>query len=429
MPCSEDLLQFVWKHRLFSQHNLSSLEGKKIIVDQVGQHNHHAGPDFENCRLRIDDIEWHGSVEIHIRSSDWKTHRHQFDKKYNSVILHVVWEHNMEIQREDGTIPATLVINPYILSSVLPKYKRMMENQYWIPCQNAVASIDSFYINHWLSGVLIERLMQKTDYIYQLLDQYSGDWEEVSYVVAARSFGFKTNSDAFEMLAKSLPLKVLLKNKNDRNRLEALFFGQSGLLKSTDSDNPYVTSLKTEYDYLGKVYSLKALDSHVWKFLRMRPMGFPSMRIAQFSAFCFSSKHLFSRIIETDDLTLYKKWLSDLPVNDYWKTHFHFNDTNERVHGNQLGTQAIESILLNTFVLILFAYGKYIGNDSYVKRAIELLETIPVESNSISRRYEDIGIKCRSAADSQALLHLKKYYCDSKKCLDCEIGFQIIKRE
>lgn len=426
---SEDLLQFVWKHRLFSQHNLLSLGGKKVLIDRVGLHNHHAGPDFEDAHLLLDDLKWHGSVEIHIRSSDWNAHRHQFDEKYNNVILHVVWEYDSEIRREDGTVPDTLLIKPYISANILPKYRRMMENQYWIPCQNAVSGVDPFYINHWLSGVLVERLMDKTTDIYKLLEQYSGNWEEVTYLVAARSFGFKTNSEAFEMLAKSLPLAILLKNQDKRFLFEALFFGQSGLLKTTKSDEQYVTSLKEEYAYLRKAYSLKPLNAHVWKFLRMRPMGFPSMRIAQFSAFCFSSKHLFSRIIETEDLTLYTKWLSDLPVNDYWKNHYHFNDAKERLHGNQLGRQAINSILLNTIVTVLFAYGKYIGNESHVKRAISLLQTIPVEHNSIVKRYEDIGFKCRSAADSQALLHLKAHYCDLKRCLDCEIGFQIMKKE
>ena len=334
MVWSEDLLHFIWKHRLFSQHNLQCISRKNLQVIKTGSHNTHAGPDFEGTHLSIDNIEWFGHVEIHIRSSDWDRHKHQEDKAYNNVVLHVVFEHDTDIRREDGTVPETFVLKPYVKETVFPKYKQMMGNMHWIPCEKILPKVDSFYIQHWLSGVLIERLMEKSKEVHELLALYQGDWEEVSYIIAARSFGFKTNSDAFERLTKSLPYKLIAKNGEHKSTIEALLFGQSGLLQNV-REGEYPLILKEEYAYMQKAYSLKRMESFEWKFLRMRPAGFPSMRIAQFSAFCFSSNHLFSKIIDLEDVALYKKLLSDLPVNDYWKSHYHFANETVTVHGHK----------------------------------------------------------------------------------------------
>lgn len=429
MAFSEDLLQFIWKHRLFIQQNLQTASGKKVRINTTGKHNTHSGPDFEAANLSIGDIDWFGNIEIHLFSSDWETHLHQHDKAYNNVILHVVYEHDREIKREDGTVPETLVLRPLIKEDTLSKYKEMMGNMHWIPCERLIGRVDSFYIDHWLSGVVIERLIQKSETVLHLLDQYQGNWEEVCYIIAARSFGFKTNSDAFEMLTRSLPQSLIAKNKENKTVIEALLFGQSGLLDGLETEENYPISLKKEYDYYKRAYSLKKMDKHTWRFLRMRPAGFPSMRIAQFAALCYKSSHLFTKIIETEDITLHFDLLSDLPVNEYWKTHYHFKGKTEKLHGNQLGKQAVNSILLNTVAVMLFTYGQFIGNETYVHRAIRLLENLPSEQNSIIKQFSDLGVKCENAVHSQALIHLKTIYCDQKRCLDCEIGLQIIKNE
>jgi hypothetical protein len=429
MSLSEDLLQFIWKHRLFNQNNLQTFSGKKLQINKPGNHNVHAGPDFEAASLRINNIDWFGNVEVHIASSDWETHNHQNDKAYNNVVLHVVYHYDSEVQRADGTIPETLVLKPLIKESILLNYRDIMTNMHWIPCERLIGEVDRFYINHWLSGVLVERLIQKSAYVFHLLDQYQGNWEEVCYIISARSFGFKTNSDAFEMLARSLPQGLISKNRNNKLTIEALLFGQSGLLEDLDIEEDYPMLLKKEYDYLKELYSLKKMDKHIWRFLRMRPAGFPSMRIAQFAAFCHSNDHLFSRIIEVEDLTLHDKWLSNLPVNDFWRSYYHFNNKSKKLHGNQLGQQAKHSILLNVISVVLFAYGQFIGNEKYVNRAVELLEGLSSEKNQVIRQFEELGIKCENAAQSQALIQLKTIYCDEKRCLDCEIGLQIIKSE
>lgn len=429
MAFSEDFLQFIWKHRLFIQQNLQTASGKILRINTTGKHNTHAGPDFEAANLSIDHIDWFGNIEIHISSSDWEAHQHQNDKAYNNVILHVVYEHDGEIKREDGTVPETLVLKPLIREEILSRHKEMMAGVHWIPCERLIDRVDPFYVDHWLSGVVIERLIQKSEVVLQLLDQYQGNWEEVCYIIAARSFGFKTNSDAFEMLARSLPQGLIAKNKENKITIEALLFGQSGLLDGFETEEDYPLLLRKEYDYLKRAHSLKNMDRHTWRFLRMRPAGFPSMRIAQFAALCYKSSHLFAKIIETEDVSLHFDLLSDLPVNDYWKTHYHFKRKAEKPHGNQLGKQAINSVLLNTIAVMLFTYGQFIGNENYVHRAIKLLENLPGEQNSIIKQFSALGVKCENSAHSQALIHLKTIYCDPKRCLDCEIGLQIIKNE
>lgn len=429
MAFSEDLLQFIWKHRLFMQQNLQTASGKILRIHTTGKHNTHSGPDFEAANLSIGDVDWFGNIEIHLSTSDWEVHQHQHDKAYNNVILHVVYEHDRDIKREDGTVPETLVLKPLIKENTLSKYKEMMGNMHWIPCERLISRVDPFYVDHWLSGVVIERLIEKSRFVLQLLDQYQGNWEEVCYIVAARSFGFKTNSDAFEMLARSLPQSLIAKNKGNKITIEALLFGQSGLLDGFETDENYPLLLRKEYDHFKRAYSLKRMDAHNWRFLRMRPAGFPSMRIAQFAALCYKSSHLFAKIIETEDVTLHFELLSELAVSEFWKTHYHFKSKTERPHSNQLGKQAINSIVLNTIAVMLFTYGRFIGNEIYVDRAVKLLESLPSEQNSIVKQFDALGVKCENAVHSQALIHLKTIYCDQKRCLDCEVGLQIIKNE
>lgn len=429
MAFSEDLLQFIWKHRLFMQQNLQTASGKILRIHTTGKHNTHSGPDFEAANLSIGDVDWFGNIEIHLSSSDWEVHQHQHDKAYNNVILHVVYEHDRDIKREDGTVPETLVLKPLIKENTLSKYEEMMGNVHWIPCERLIDRVDPFYVDHWLSGVVVERLIEKSGTVLQLLDQYQGNWEEVCYIVAARSFGFKTNSDAFEMLARSLPQSLIAKNKGNKITFEALLFGQSGLLDGFETDENYPLLLRKEYDHFKRAYSLKRMDAHNWRFLRMRPAGFPSMRIAQFAALCYKSSHLFAKIIETEDVTLHFELLSELAVSEFWKTHYHFKSKTERPHSNQLGKQAINSIVLNTIAVMLFTYGRFIGNEIYVDRAVKLLESLPSEQNSIVKQFDALGVKCENAVHSQALIHLKTIYCDQKRCLDCEVGLQIIKNE
>ena len=427
MKVSENILQFIWKYRLFKQAELHTLSGKKLQIIKVGRHNFDEGPDFENALIRIDGIEWVGNVEIHTYSSEWNKHKHQCNSNYNNVILHVVDKYDLEIKREDGTVPETLELWPLIDPSIIERYELMLSSLHWIPCEKLIHTVDSFYIHQWLNRVLFERLVSKSSYVFKLLEEYNGNWEEVSFILIARNFGFYVNADAFEQLVRSFPSNLISKYKNDSVKIEALIFGQAGMLEGQEFEEDYPQYLQKEYRYLRKAHLLKPIENTNWKFLRMRPGSFPSIRLAQFASFCFIINHFFAKIIETESLNLWKIRFKSLNVNAYWSTHYHFRKLTDK-HSTKLGEGAIDLILINTIVVLLFSYGKYMNNESYIDRSILFLESIKSESNHIVRQYKGLGIGIKTAADTQALKQLKTIYCDKKRCLSCEIGSQIIKQ-
>jgi len=427
MKISENILQYIWKYRLFRQSALRTVSGKKLKVIRLGRHNFDEGPDFENALLLIDDIEWVGNVEVHVNSSAWNDHQHQYNPFYNNVVLHVVYRYDREIKREDGTIPETLELQSIVNPEVLNNYHSMLNNMNWIPCEGSIHSVDPFHISKWLSTVLYERLISKSDNVNNLLTEFQGDWERVAFVLLARNFGFLVNSDAFERLARSFPHGLINKYRDKPTTIEALLFGQAGMLDELNIGEEYPHTLQQEYRYLQKAYSLKPIERANWKFLRMRPVSFPSFRLAQFATFCFTINHFFAKIIETENLNLWRIWFKSLKVNTYWSTHYHFNKETE-THGTQLGQGAIDLILINTVAVLLFSYGKYMGNDTFIERSIHFLENIKPEDNRIIQQFKLIGIESKSAIDTQALKQLKTIYCANKRCLNCEIGLQIIKR-
>jgi hypothetical protein len=426
MKLSESILQFVWKYQLFRKEGLFTLSGKNLQIRRVGLHNLNEGPDFEHAFLIIDGISWVGNVEIHTSSSEWNNHNHQFNVAYNNVVLHVVNEYDVEIKREDGTIPETLILSSLIEPGVLNRYDSIMNSMHWIPCEKLIHTVEPFYIQQWFESLLFERFISKSAFVFQLLEEYRGDWEEVAYIMLARSFGFGVNADAFEQLARILPSGLLKKYSRDRKAIEALVFGQAGMLND-DFQEEYPQQLKKEFSYLCKIHKLKPMDSVNWKFLRMRPSGFPTTRLAQFAALCFSINHFFALIIEIENLDLWRIRFNSLIVNEYWSTHYHFKKETAK-HNTALGKGAIDLILINTIALLLFSYGKYVGDSSFMDRSILFLESIKPENNRIIQKYTELQIRVQSAADTQALKQLKISYCDKKRCLNCEIGLQIIKR-
>lgn len=426
MLYSEDLLHFLWKFRLFDQQRLTTTAGEKVEIIFPGIHNKHAGPDFEEAKIRLDGTIWAGNVEMHLRSSDWNQHGHTEDKAYNNVVLHVVLEDDVPIFRNDGTAIPALELKRLIPKNIESNYRDLMENLNWIPCEKKLQSIDDFHVKSWLSRVLVERLEERSQLAAKLLEEYKGSWEDAFYVMMARNFGFKTNALPFEMLARSLPQVILAKHKNNPLQLEALIFGQAGFLGEEALDD-YQLKLQNEYAFLQKKYHLKPIERHLWKFLRLRPANFPTLRLAQFAALTAKSNHLFSQIIEIKDIKELRARFTHLPVNDYWKSHYRFGRVSETP--SQLGNTSIDIILLNTVVLFIFYYGKSIGNENFVSRAIAILESLPFENNHITRNFAAAGIKGRDAAVSQALLQLKRSYCDARKCLHCGIGSKLLNQE
>ena len=417
----ESILHYVWQNKLFATHDLQTTDGEKLEIIDVGRNNTDAGPDFFNAKIRIGDTLWAGNVEIHTCSSDWYKHNHQSDKSYDSVILHVVSKADSVVFRRDGDrIPQLELIYPKQIDA---NYEQLFDQQKWIPCSDKIRLVSPIFIQSWESALLAERLEQKLNSIDKLLTGSNQHWEEAFYITLARNFGFGTNSQAFESLAKSLPLSVLGKHKDDIFQLEALLFGQAGLLNG-DKQDDYSGKLKKEYDFLSLKYGLSSIDGSQWKLLRLRPDNFPYIRIAQFAALIQNSTKLFSRIVEDPKIETIRKMFDSEP-SSYWRSRYLFASRSP-VHDKKLGVQSINGILINTVVPFLFCYANHKNNDELKSTAIQMLEEVPAERNAIINGWHELGLKAETAFDTQALIQLKKQYCDEKKCLRCRIGHKVL---
>lgn len=419
---TEEFLQYIWNYNLFDKKPVRAFTGEKIEVLTTGEHNKDAGPDFFNAKIKIDDTTWVGNVEIHLKSSDWLKHKHDKDKAYDNVILHVVLVNDAETTRTNDEIITTVRLS--FDKKLFAHYQILLQSQLWIPCENDFHKIDKFIVAHWLNNLLVERLENKSDYILQNLSLNKNNWENTFYQQLARNFGFKLNAEPFELLAKSLPVVYLAKHKNNLLQIEALLFGQSGLLNDNFSDDEYFQSLKKEYKFLRHKFNLKPVDKHLWKFLRLRPSNFPTLRISQFATLIYKSTALFSKIIEVNGIKELNK-LFKISASEYWDTHYVFNKESKKKK-KILGKTAFNIIVINTIVPFLFVYGKSKDNEVYKNKAIKLLEELKPEKNSIINNWEKTGVKAINSFYSQALLQLKNEYCAKKKCLKCQIGNKII---
>lgn len=417
----ESILHYVWQHKLFTAHDLVTTEGEKLEVIDPGRINIDAGPDFFNAKIRIGETLWAGNVEIHTISGDWYKHNHQTDLAYDTVILHVVLKADCVVYRSDGELIPQLELK--YPSQIDTNYEMLVNQQKWIACSDVINLIPLIFIESWKDALLTERLEQKMNSIEQLLSENNQYWEEAFYITLARNFGFNTNSQAFEMLAKSLSISILGKHKDNIIQLEALLFGQAGLL-NPDKQDDYSIKLKKEYDFLSVKYGLVPMGSSQWKLLRLRPDNFPHVRIAQFAALIHSSTKLFSKIIEDTNIESLRK-LFQVEPSDYWKTNYLFSHKSTR-RIKKLGTQSINGILINTVVPFLFCYANHKNNDELKNKAIQLLEEIPAEHNNIVNGWVKTGLKTENAFDTQALIQLKKQYCDVKNCLRCRIGHKVL---
>ncbi len=426
MNFPEEFLHFIWQSRLYGSQKLTTTSGELIEVITTGILNKDAGPDFSNSKLLIADTIWIGNVEIHIRSSDWLLHQHQFDEAYENVILHVVYDHDQQIYRRDGTVIPVLVIKGLFPNYLLDNYERLITSTNQFPCEAQIHEIDEFFIENFLSRVMVERMVEKSVDVERKLKELTGDWDEAFYHFMAKSFGFKVNAVPMEILAQSLPQQLLAKHKDQPLQIEALIFGQAGFLNQQFSES-YPKQLKREYLFLKRKYGLKPIDVSLWKFMRMRPQNFPTLRLAQFAALIVNSNHLFSRILTVKNYQNLEQLFEKLPVHPFWETHYHFNKKTEHVR-LQLGKSSIQHILINTLSLFLFVYGQKMDQYNYVDRAFHLLENIPPEKNAIVKQYLRADVVVKNAFISQALLQLKKKYCNEKKCLNCGIGIKILKQ-
>jgi hypothetical protein len=418
---NERLLQFIWQFQYFNKSELASTDGEAVQIIAPGQFNTNQGPDFLDAKIKIGSTTWAGSVELHIRTSDWERHRHQHDENFRNVILHVVWEDDSPRIAVE-TIPI-LQLRGRVSAILMSRYESMMKSQSFISCENSVHTIPGLIWTGWKERLLAERLIRKSELIQTFLTQNNFHWEETFWWLLARNFGIPVNSDAFEAIARSLPLSILSKHKSSIHQLEGLLLGQSGLLKK-DFIEDYPTLLKREYLFLAKKYSLQPLSQPV-HFLRMRPVNFPELRLAQLAQLVAKSSHLFSPVKDATTVGHVRNSL-DVTANDYWHYHYRFDETSV-FKEKRLGESMIDNILINTVCPALFTYGDYHRENKYKEKALQWLEATSAEKNNITNRFPGLGISNLTASDSQALIELKKEYCDRKRCLECSIGNFILK--
>jgi len=423
----ETLLHYVWKHKLYENETLLTEDGISFEVIDSGMHNTNAGPDFFNAKIRMEGKTWVGNIEIHTASSDWYKHQHEKDKAYNSVILHVV-----ETVDADNICDATGRIIPQwrikIPERIQSSFLFLINNDASIPCLGKIREIPEVYLTDWKNALLFQRMERRTNTLLDLLHERKNDWNEVFYITLSRNFGFGINNDAFERLAKSLPLRIIRKHQNSSMQVEALFLGQAGLLEEADPESDtYYSELQKEYAFLRKKYRLNPLDSHIFKSLRIRPNNFPHIKIVQLAEIIRKKQGLFSNIITFSELeSLYSLLISE--PSEYWLTHYRFGKTSGKRIKN-LGLSAIQLLIINTVVPVFFAYGKNKNLETYIESALRFLESLKPENNSIITTFLRSGMKIQNAGDTQALIELKREYCEQKKCIYCRIGHQLLAKE
>lgn len=421
----EKLMQYVWKHRLWRSEDMVTNTGKKVRVVDPGLLNTDAGPDFFNAKIEIDGHMWVGNVEMHYRATDWKRHRHDSDKAYDSVILHVVAKDDAPVRRTNGELIPQLVLE--VSPQFNADYASLVGATIEVPCATKIKQVPHLTIVEWVEGLAFERLHGKVERIHQLLDSFNGSWEDVCYVTLARNFGFGINNDAFERLARRTPLRLLGKHSDSVLQIEALLFGQAGML---DAQKPgmdsYYNQLCTEYAFLSNKFQLTPMEKESWKLFRIRPQNFPYRRIAMLAQFIEDGFRMMNRILEAEGEKEMRA-LFEVELSGYWTKHYTFGKPNERATAT-LSRSSIDIILINTVAPLLYAYGELTGNYEMTDKAIKLLEDLRAESNSIVSHFVAYGIDCPDALTSQALVQLKREYCDARKCIYCKIGHHLLSK-
>jgi len=422
---NESFLHYIWQFQYFDKLDLVTSSGEKIEIFKVGNLNTNAGPDFSNAKIRIGDLDWAGAVEIHTKSSAWEEHRHEVDKAYDNVILHVVWQDDKPVYRSDKTLMPTLELKGRVDEGLIKEYKKLVNSPTGIPCEKSISKVDELTKISMLDKALMQRLETKAMQVEELLKNCNKDWDEVTYQFFAKNFGFKVNNEPFEQLAKSVPYKIILKHIDKPLQVEAILFGQAGFLDAEVGDE-YYKLLQREYHILSKKYNQQStkLKKSQWRFLRLRPANFPTVRLAQLGAL-LQQKNLLSKILEIEDYKSISQLFSSSP-SPYWQHHYQFNKKSEQgVAG--LGNFSVENLIINSVVPLLVAYGRTMDDHSFLEKATNLLLQIPGEKNAITRTWSDLGFASKTAFDSQGLIELHNNFCLRRNCLNCNIGAHLLK--
>ena len=420
---TEEFLHYIWQYRLYTP-ELMLQSGEVVEVIHPGLHNTDSGPDFFNAKIRIGDTTWAGNIEIHILSSDWKRHNHQLDQSYDNVILHVVWRDDAPVFNKKGLSIPTLELDGKYNDNAWRNYLRFMASRQWIPCGSMVSIVEPFIRNAWLDRLLVERLERKSIEVETILSFSNNDWAQTFYRLLARNMGFKLNNQAFEMLARSLPYQFLARHADNLFQVEAMVFGQAGLLGDDFSDD-YPQKLKKEYEFLKLKFNLSPVDAHLWRFMRLHPGNFPTLRLAQFASIIHHSGSIISKLFDSNEISTYRK-LFTAEASEYWRTHYVF-DKPSAPRMKTLGHSSADLLIINLVAPVLLAYGRRRSDAEITSRPVDLLTQLKGEDNSIISKWARLGMDVSNAASTQSLIELKTQYCDNKKCLTCTLGNTLLK--
>ena len=429
----EQLLHYVWKHKLFPLVELKTTDGKPVEVIDPGLHNHNSGPDFFNAKVKISQTLWVGNVEIHDKSSDWFLHGHDKDQAYDNVVLHVTGKPDIEVMNTAGQYIPQMVLE--VPSTIRENYEELLRTDQYPPCYQIIPDLTTLNIHAWMAALQTERLEQKTEAIIRRVKRMNGSWENAYFLTLARNYGFGINGDTFEEWATHIPFSAIAHHRDKLFQIEAVFMGQAGLLdinaiperyQQEALNEGYYAKLRNEYLYLAHKFSLCPMDYKRWKFLRLRPQNFPHIRLSQLANLYYERKTGLSQLVECKDLFSLQSLLST-KVTPYWETHYTFgsiSDLNEK----NLSPFSMNLLMINTCIPILFAYGRHSAKEALCNRAFDFLEQLKAENNYIIRLWKECGLTVKNAGDSQALIQLKKEYCDKKECLRCRIGYEYLKK-
>jgi len=419
----EDFLHYIWQFKKFDFSGLKTVQGENLTIINSGQYLQMAGPDFFNAQIIVGNQKWAGNIEIHLKSSDWYVHHHEKDSNYESVILHVVWQHDTEVFRKDNSEIPVLELKNYIPKVIIENYNALAMAKSWIYCEREIQNIDAFVLKNWQEKLFFERLQRKVEPIQNLLSDTENDWEAVLFCLLAKNFGLNTNGDILMKVAKSIPFSMVRKESSELENLEALLFGRSGLLEK-DYEDIYFRDLKFRWNYAQEKYQLKKIIVEPIQFFKHRPDNFPTIRLAQLAQLYFLRRNLFSQLLEAKTVSDFYE-IFNIQVSEYWKMHYQFDKESPKKR-KVLTASFIDLLLINTIVPLKFIYFNSIGID-ISEDLIDLLLEIPAEKNAIIYKFEGFGIESKSAFETQSLLQLKNEYCNQKRCMSCVIGIELLK--
>ncbi len=423
----EDLLHFIWKYKKLALTDLATTKGEAILLIETGTHNHLAGPDFFNARMKINGQLWAGNVEVHCKSSDWYAHMHQNDTNYDSVVLHVVWSDDLSVFRNDGSEIPTLELKKYISKELLKAYQNLFDKKQktFINCEKHINQIDLFLIQNWLDRLYFERLEDKAQHITVLLQKSKNNWERVMFQLLLKNFGLNINGASFENLANTIDFSIIRKLQGEASKLESLFFGMSILLENDTVYDTYFFELKSEFKYLKAKFGLDNSNALKPDFFKLRPANFPTIRLSQLANLYAQQQHLFDKLINASSIEeIYS--LFDVKASDYWDSHFTFGKSS-KISSKKLTKSFIDLLVINTILPLKFCYAKYSGLDVN-ERILTIMTSINAEKNTITSNFKKHGLVAKNSKDSQAILQLYKKYCTKNKCLSCAIGCSLLKK-